>query len=116
MATLTTIADCQVGDDGKPQDCDDTDSAVNPGAQEICDGKDNDCNESTVDGCEETWYGNPCDGPDSDQCLEGTFICSDGLQGCNDNTGDSVEICDGQDNDCDGEIDEGLERLYCILP
>jgi len=31
------------GDDGKPRDCNDNDSSIHPGAPEICDGKDNDC-------------------------------------------------------------------------
>ena len=33
----------EAGDDGLPLDCNDDDNTVNPGAFEICDGKDNDC-------------------------------------------------------------------------
>ena len=38
--------DCNIGedgDDGKQLDCVDSDFNINPGALEICDGKDNDC-------------------------------------------------------------------------
>lgn len=36
-------------------DCDDTDATVNPGAAEVCDGKDNDCDGDVDEGCS-TWY------------------------------------------------------------
>ncbi|NIO63410.1 MAG: hypothetical protein GTO35_12845, partial [Gammaproteobacteria bacterium] len=80
-----------------------------PGAQELCDNKDNDCNSGTADGSGESWYGTACDGPDSDLCEEGTYECTGGAQICSDSTGDNLEICDGADNDCDGSIDEGYD-------
>ena len=55
-----------------------------------------------------TWI-TACDGPDSDQCLEGQVVCgADGGTVCGDNTADSVEICNLSDDDCDGEVDEGF--------
>jgi len=75
---------------------------------EVCDNSDNDCNVGTPDGADETWFGNLCDGPDSDLCEEGTFQCSGGSQQCSDSTGDDVEICNGFDDDCDGSTDEGF--------
>ena len=47
-------------------DCNDFYPTVFPGANETCDGLDNDCNEQTFDGFHET--GEPCDGPDLDLC------------------------------------------------
>lgn len=74
---------------------------------ELCDGVDNDCDPSTPDGSDEIWLGTPCDGPDTDLCEEGVWECVGGAKVCSDNTGDDVEICDGVDNDCDGQTDEG---------
>ncbi|MCB9791375.1 MAG: putative metal-binding motif-containing protein [Alphaproteobacteria bacterium] len=42
--------------DGYPEseDCDDLDAAVNPGAAEVCDGQDNNCDGEVDEGCEDT--------------------------------------------------------------
>ena len=47
-----------------------------------------------------------CDGADTDLCAEGNWECTGGTMVCNDTSGDTIEICDGTDNDCDGDIDE----------
>ena len=109
-----------------PDDCDDGDATVNPGADEYCNGVDDDC-DGTVDEANAvdvvTWYqdadgdgyGTPgvwvttCDQPQG-------FVNDD--TDCNDllsqvNPGMS-ELCDDIDNDCDGDVDEGvlLEDWY----
>ena len=88
--------------DGKPQFCNPYQGA----APESCDGKDNNC-EGTTD--EDFVLGVACTAG-LGQCMdEGTTICSlDGMGTiCNAEEGmPQLELCDGKDNDCDGESDE----------
>lgn len=75
---------------------------------EICNGIDDDCDESIDEGFPGT--GSPCDGPDSDECMEGVMAClADGSAiVCSDDTGDAEERCNGLDDDCDEDVDEGF--------
>ncbi len=53
LLVLTVPASARADEDGvsiKDGDCDDEDSTVYPGADELCDGKDNDCDEVLLDG------------------------------------------------------------------
>jgi hypothetical protein len=94
-------------------DCDDADAAVHPGAAELCNGGDDDCDGATADGAGDPALGAACDGSDGDLCAEGAYACSGGGLLCGDASGTSVEDCNGADDDCDGATDEDLAAPTC---
>jgi hypothetical protein len=88
-------------------DCNDNDPDINSGKTEICDRKDNNCNGQTDEGFN---VGQSCTVGVGECARTGQYVCkadSSGTQ-CNAVAGlPTAEICDGKDNDCDGQIDEG---------
>ena len=83
-----------------------TDTACSDTSTEVCDGKDNDCDDK-ID--EDFPIGNPCS-VDKGECSSlGVWACASDNQKaiCDAPPFDmSDEICDGKDNDCDGNVDE----------
>lgn len=120
--TRPRMAACGTADPGVDNglDCDDADPAIRPGAAELCDGRDDNCDglvEPDVDG---------------DGHLAPRAVCTGGTlprDDCND-LDDTVypgapELCDRYDNDCDGAADEradadlacrgtSADAAYCI--
>lgn len=97
-------------------DCDDHEATVHPGAPELCDGADNDCDGTADDAVESVAFFRDSDGDgfgDDGATVEGCVA----PQGYVDRGGDcddaqasafpsAIELCDGVDSDCDGSVDE----------
>lgn len=104
-------------------DCDDTNADINPDAMEVCDDVDNNCSGSVDDGLEvfiyyidldNDSYGNAavtlqsCSNTADFGWVSNDLDCDDSDASINP---DAVEVCDGIDNNCDGQVNEGLERF-----
>lgn len=120
-------ADC-VDDDadgdgvGDIDDCAPNDATVYPGALEVCDGKDNDCNNLADDegaqGCTNFYADVDGDSYGADnvppKCLctadAGSVYTALNAEDCNDLNllafPGGEEVCNAEDDDCDGEVDE----------
>ncbi|MFM2163527.1 MAG: hypothetical protein RLZZ383_3039 [Pseudomonadota bacterium] len=105
-------------------DCDDAATAVFPGAAEICDALDNDCDGLTDDADADydpstvgTWYADlDADGYGDPAAPSSACVAPVGTVGnaedCNDTeplaNNNAIEVCDGVDNDCDGGVDQNV--------
>ena len=94
-------------------DCDDGRMDVRPGASEVCnDGIDNNCNTVQNEGCGCTLgETQACGHLTVGLCRVGVSTCTGGpagnsFGGCMGNVEPVTELCDRQDNDCDGATDE----------
>ncbi|MDI1434963.1 putative metal-binding motif-containing protein [Polyangium sorediatum] len=90
-------------------DCDDTNPSIHPGATELCEGADTNCNGVPDD------VGLPCDAGDGACKASGTYACAeDGAPVvCSAVPKEpSTESCDGVDEDCDG-VSDGDEEEIC---
>jgi len=101
-------------------DCDDQDAAIKPGASEVCDEVDNDC-DGAIDGSDSdvldatTWYrdgdGDGYGDASTDRvaCQQPTSYVEDATD-CHDADASihpgADEYCGGVDHDCDGAVDE----------
>ena len=120
------VYDCLAPDSYVPvaDDCDDAKDSVYPGASEVCNGADENCDGIPDDGISTTRYFQDADQDGygaSEPVIDG---CSqpDGYVLYNSDCDDSnvivypgaLELCDEQDNDCDGSVDEGVSTTYYV--
>ncbi len=83
-------------------DCRDDDASVHPGAPEICDGKDNDCDGVADEGFDQDGDGYTTCGGD----------CADTVPSIHPG---AVEVFNGVDDDCNGIIDDVIEHVAVSL-
>lgn len=101
-------------------DCDDDNAAIGPGAAELCDGLDNDCDGTIDDGAGDliTFYWDHDGDGTGATPVEACAL----PEGAAENDGDcddldsainpgADEVCDGLDNDCDGAVDDDDDSL-----
>jgi hypothetical protein len=104
-------------------DCNDNSAAIHPGATEVCNGIDDNCNGQIDEGVKTTFY-RDADGDGYGNSSLTIQACSvptgyvTNSTDCNDsNSGihpGATEICDGIDNDCDGQIDKGCSTVSSL--
>jgi beta-lactamase superfamily II metal-dependent hydrolase len=120
LAATQVACAAPVGYVADASDCDDTNPAVHPGAPEVCNGVDDDC-DGLTDGADPgimgqaTWYAD-ADGDGYGNaavtqlgCTQPTGFVANSAD-CDDTNGGihpgAVELCNGVDDDCDSVIDD----------
>ncbi|MBL8603385.1 MAG: hypothetical protein JNK72_15780 [Myxococcales bacterium] len=97
-------------------DCNDGNAAIRPGATELCNGVDDNCNGSIDEGVRNTYY-RDADGDGYGNAGVTTLACSrpagyvTNASDCNDGNAairpGATEVCNNVDDNCSGAIDEG---------
>jgi Putative metal-binding motif/CARDB len=102
-------------------DCDDATATIYPGALEVCDQIDNNCDGNVDEGLTSLWFADGDeDGYGDPNIFRDTCVAPDGYVADNTDCDDSsaraypgnIEICDQLDNNCDGQVDEGVSTIW----
>ncbi len=107
-------------------DCDDLEAEIHPGSPDVCDGRDNNCNGSSDELCDQDGDG-WCVGSMpvfhvlclltggglAPHCEAALAVCPNGYGDCRPSVGwanpGASEACNGLDDDCDGVADNGID-------
>ncbi len=88
-------------------DCNDADATIYPGAVELCNSRDDNCNNQIDEGARTTcgvgWCAKYAEG-----CGQGASTCTPGAP--------RAELCNDFDDDCDGVKDNGTDLELCKTP
>jgi hypothetical protein len=113
-ATALSACEAPAGYVSDRSDCDDTCKACHPGADETCNQRDDNCDDTVDEGCAcEPGTSRPC-GEERGVCEPGTQACTDGVwsSDCDGARGpDPMELCNGLDDDCNGSADDAFPEL-----
>jgi gliding motility-associated-like protein len=122
MGSIITACSLPDGFASNNSDCDDTNSAINPSATEVCDNVDNNCDVQIDEGAGTNWYTDADGDGFGDINSTPTVACiqpigtSSNNSDCDDNVFEvnpaAAEICDELDNNCDTQIDEGVTTTW----
>ncbi len=105
-------------------DCNDSDPNVNPDVHESCNNRDDNCDGRTDEGAQLTFY-RDADGDTFGNAAVTTLACTapagyvSNSSDCDDTSAaaaavhpGATEICNGIDDNCNGQIDEGVQITY----
>jgi hypothetical protein len=110
---IANCVDLDADGDGDPndEDCAPFNAAISAGADEVCDGEDNNCNNQVDEGWPDFDKDGLANCVDPDDDNDGDVDTSDcaPLDGTKHNG--AVEACDGDDNNCNGKFDEGFPNF-----
>lgn len=102
-------------------DCNDNDASIHPGAAEVCNGVDDNCDGQADEGVQLTFYAdndndgfgnaavttNACTPPPG--YVPDPSDCDDANAATNP---DAAEVCNGIDDNCNGTVDEGVQQTF----
>jgi subtilisin-like proprotein convertase family protein len=102
-------------------DCDDNNAQVHPGATEVCNDVDDNCDGQADEGLGTLWYAD-ADGDGFGHAASSVLACVapggyvSNAGDCDDNNAQvypgATEVCNDVDDNCDGQADEGLGTLW----